>query len=109
MMTIHEAYQFLNKKHVQEDDLAKNTNVNKRAMRLTIEEVNAKFNEISDTASTDILECRSLSSRGSSASFRVDDFDQAWNLSESRYIRTCLKVTSNTNIGTWEFRKSINL
>ena len=104
-MTIHEAYQFLNKKHVQEDDLAKNTNANKRAMRLTIEEVNAKFNEISETASTDILECRSLSSRGSSASFRVDDFDQAWALSESR----CVHIWKLFWYQYWEFRKSINL
>ena len=47
MRTIHEAYQYLFKRFV--DDAAKNTVENKRAtLRLTIKEINTKFSELTE-------------------------------------------------------------
>ena len=47
MRTIHEAYQYLFKRFV--DDAAKNTIENKRAtLRLTIKEINSKFSELTE-------------------------------------------------------------
>ena len=47
MRTIHEAYQYLFKKYV--DDCTKNTVANKRAtLTLTIKQINSKFNEMTE-------------------------------------------------------------